>query len=112
MPCAVEVRPMQRSSTEGFCDKGSAGFWGSCGLRRKALTKSTIGCLQIFGEHPGLAYHGHEVRVCHPARKNVHVDMSSNAGSGSFSQVHSQVQPVGTVKPPQNSFEALGEFHH
>ena len=68
--------------------------------------------LQRLRQNPRLAHHRHEVRIRHPARQDVHVDVSGDAGAGGFADVHAQVDAVGVVEFAQDCLHALRQRHH
>src|ERR1700733_4168812 len=68
--------------------------------------------LQTLRQHSGFSHHCHEIRVCHPARKSMHVDMPGHARSRSFAYIHPNIDPVGSVKLAQNMLHSLGQVHH
>src|SRR5437016_4085899 len=66
-------------------------------LRKKNLchptefSKLLVSNGKFFGQYTGLAHDAHEVRVTHPTRNYVHVNVSRDASPGARSEVHSYV---------------------
>src|SRR5277367_2660553 len=55
---------------------------------------SLPGHVQGLGQHTRFADHTQEIRVRHPARQDVHMDVSSNAGSRGSSDIHADINAV------------------
>src|SRR5712692_8427347 len=84
------------------------------GLREssKGLGKTFVGGLQVFRVHSRFAGYGHEVRIAHPPRQDVQMQMSDHARAGRAAQIHSQIHAIGFVAGAQSCFRALRELHH
>ena len=80
--------------------------------RSKLLAQLVVSRRQVFGKHARLANRRHEIRVARPARHDVHVYMIGDAGAGSTSQIHSQIETVRVVNFAESCLTALGEVHH
>lgn len=78
----------------------------------ECLFNFPVRLVQRFGQYARFADGGYEVGVGDPAREDVHVNMSSNSGTGGLTDVHPKIYSVGIVEGSQHTFEPLGEFHH
>src|SRR5712664_3427615 len=77
--------------------RGSPGF----GESGKRFGQTFVSGLQIFRVHARLARDRHEVRITHPSRQNVQMQMSNYACARGAAQVHSQIHPIGLVTRSQ-----------
>src|SRR5215467_4066361 len=87
--------------------------------RKPAKTKSgqrfaqlLVADRQLFRVYARFAGNGHEVRIAHPARQGMQMQMAHHAGAGSPAEVHAQVHAVRPVKIAKNRFHALRQMHH
>jgi hypothetical protein len=46
------------------------------------------GHIQRLRQYPRLTHHRHEIRICHPARQHVHVNVSGDPGPGGLADIH------------------------
>src|SRR5580698_11054727 len=63
-------------------------------------------------QHARLSHHGHEIRISHPSRQHVHVNMSRNSRPSRLADVHPQVDSIRTVKLAQHRLHALRKRDH
>lgn len=68
--------------------------------------------MQGFGHGTRLADCGDEVDVAEPTRQDVHVKVTSHAGTGGFAQIHSDVEAVRVIDLCQCGLSAFREVHH
>src|SRR5712692_4919823 len=78
----------------------------------KRLRESFVSCRKIFRVYTRLSDYGHEIRIAHPARQDVQMQMSHHPSPRSAPQIHSQVHSIGFVILAQNFFQTLRQPHH
>lgn len=78
----------------------------------KSLSYPLPSHVQRFGQHPGFADDADEIGVRYPARQNVHVDVSHHAGPRSSSDIHAEIDAVGSIERAQNGLHPLRQNHH
>ena len=76
------------------------------------LVETLVSGIEVFRQDAGLADGGHEIDVAGPARKDVHVDVFGDAGSGAFADVHTDVESFGPVDGAEVAGCGAGEAHH
>src|SRR5713226_734108 len=78
----------------------------------KRLREAFVSCRKVFRVNARLSDYGHEIRIAHPARQCVKVQMPEHTSAGSASQIHSQVHAIAFVIIAQNCFHSLRQPHH
>jgi hypothetical protein len=68
--------------------------------------------MQGFRHRAGLAEGGDEIYITEPTRQNVHVEVSSDSGTGGFAKVHADVEAIGVIDLLESSLRSLGQVHH
>ncbi len=67
---------------------------------------------RVLRQDPGFPYHRHEIRVRHPARQCMQMDVSRDARPGGLADIHPQIDPVRRVELAQDPLHALRQIHH
>ena len=67
--------------------------------------------MQGFGQDPCLSRDGHEVGIAAPAWHDVEVKVLVDAGTGALTQIHAEVESVGTVDLADRGDGSLGQSH-
>ena len=94
------------STTAGGNADATRLFFGEC------LADTLPGVVEGFGEDAGFADDAGEIGVGDPAREDVHVNVSGDAGARGLADIHAEINAVGMVERAENGFHALGERHH
>src|SRR5437660_4075661 len=61
----------------------------------EGLGQAFVGGFQIFRVNARFAGYGHEVRITHPARQHVQMQMPNDSRARGTAQIHSQIHAVG-----------------
>src|SRR5262249_44158060 len=68
--------------------------------------------VQGFGQNSSLANYGYKIRVRHPARQHVHMDVIGDASARGSADVHSKIDSIRRVELPQYSLHTLSKLDH
>src|ERR1700687_459699 len=68
--------------------------------------------VQRLWQHPGFADDADEISVRCPAWKNVHVDVSNHTGPRGSSDIHAEIDAIGSIERAQNGLHPLSQNHH
>src|SRR5262249_51410778 len=64
------------------------------------------------GQDTRLANDADEIGVTQPARNDMEMEVLSDACTGSGSEIHSQIEAVGTIQLLQGADDSLRKLHH
>src|SRR5580658_991981 len=68
--------------------------------------------IQRLRQNTSLPHHRKKIRIRHPPRQHMHMNMSRDASPRSLADVHPQVNSVGVVELAQHRLHALAKTHH
>jgi len=74
--------------------------------------EALVGRREIFGEDSRLTYYRNEIGIAHPPGYYVNMDMIGYTGSGSSTEVQTNIESVRVVLFVENRLGSLGQFEH